>query len=335
MWPIIVKNEPRAELHLYYGMEHETQEFISYMKNLISVSKNVMDHGREPLELIIREKKMSSYQLYLNDSAAEIDCINIREGILCDCIPILSNNSLYKERDGLKLELNFCTSDVEELTLNLKNSGELISNIVKYYSTNDISKMITQLKKSNLLISWDLVSKLWLEEKNYDISHSINCFDSKLLKNTMKSKYDIVYYGGDCSLWNSNENYDLKGSEQAVKYLSENWAKLGYKVAVYTNVIEGNINNVDYFHWSKFDCLLKYNIIICWRMCSLEYILKFQKLDYEKLFLDIHDNTPIIKYYANSFNYFKNYIDTVIFKSEYSKNEFLKICDITHNFKII
>ena len=335
VWPIIVKNEPRSELHIYYGMNHETEEFKNSIKNLISLSKNVMDHGREPLELIIREKKISTYQLYLNDSAAEIDCINIREGILCDCIPIISNNSLYKERDGLKLNIDFSITDSNKLTLELNKCGELISKIVKYYDNEDISNMICKLKTSNLMISWNDVSQFWLNEQNYLNTNSVNCYNEKTLMNKMKSKYDIIYYGGDCTLWNSNDYSNLKGSEQAVKYLSEQWSNLGYKVAVYTNIIEGNINGVEYIHWSKFDCSLKYNIIVCWRLCSLEYISKLFKLDYEKLFLDIHDNTPVIKYYANIYNYFKTHIDTIIFKSEYSKNEFINYCNIEHNYVII
>ena len=335
VWPIIVKNEPRAELHIYYGMIHETTEFQNRIRNLISLSKNVMDHGREPLEMIIREKKLSTYQLYLNDHAAEIDCINIREGILCDCIPIISNNSVYKERDGLKININFNTSDVNELTLDLQNVGNLLSNVVKYYNNTDILKMISKLQTSNLLISWKFVADLWLKDENYITKNSINCYDNTYLLNKMKSKYDIVYYGGNCTKWDSNDYSELKGSEQAVKYLSEYWANKGYSVAVYTNIVERTLNGVDYIHWSKFDYLLKYNIIICWRLCSLEYISKFSTLNYEKLFLDIHDNTPVIKYYANVFNIFKDYIDTIIFKSEYSKKEFEKYCNIMHNSVII
>ena len=335
VWPIIVQNEPRAELHLYYGIVHETKEFKDYIKNLISLSKNVMDHGREPLELIIREKKLSTFQLYLTGVAAEIDCINIREGILCGCIPVISNDGVYCERDGLKFNINFNTTDSKVLTLELNNVGTTISNILKYYNSEDILNMQIQLQSSDLLISWKFVSDLWLYEKNYITENSINCYNEKILLNKMKSKYDIVYYGGDCTKWNSNDYSKLKGSEQAVKYLSECWAKQGYSVAVYTNVVEGSVNNVDYYHWTKFDIELKYNIIVCWRLCSLENIIKFTKLSFEKIFLDIHDNTPIIKHYANIYNYFKQYINTIIFKSEFSKNEFLKYCTIDHNYAII
>ena len=186
VWPFIVKNEPRAELHIYYGLVHETEDFKKYIKGLIAFSKNVMDHGREPLEMVIREKMLSTYQLYLNDHPAEIDCINIREGILCECIPIISNSSIYKDRDGLKIDIDFNTRDAGILTSDLNNAGILISNINKYYNDNDIKLMVSQIKKSELLIDWKFVSNLWLNEENYLCNTSINCYDKKIFDNNLK-----------------------------------------------------------------------------------------------------------------------------------------------------
>jgi FkbM family methyltransferase len=336
VWPIIVQNEPKAELHLYYGMILETSEYKQYIQSLIIQSKNVMDHSREPLELIVREKMLSTYQLYLNNHPAEIDCINIREGLLCECIPIISNSGIYKERDGFKINVNYSTHDAKVLTFELNNAGRLIANILKYINGNDHYNFVSKLKESELLINWETVSNYWLNDQNYLINKVVNCNDQQLLEYRMKSKYDIIYFGYECTKWDSNEWTKLGGSEQALKYLSEYWAKNGYRVAVYTNIKECSYNGVDYYHWNKFDLTQIYNIIVCWRLISLEPFANIiSDIKCNKIILDIHDNTPIIKAYAHVYEKCKNNIDTIIFKSLFSKNEFEKYCEIIHNFQII
>ena len=39
----------------------------------------VTDHGRQPLDVIVKEKHTSSFHLYFSKTAAETDCISIRE----------------------------------------------------------------------------------------------------------------------------------------------------------------------------------------------------------------------------------------------------------------
>lgn len=146
IWPEIIKIEPKAELHLYYGMDLVDDKFRGYMRNLIGNTKNVMDHGKQPLEIIAYEKFYSTYHLYYTDTKIEIDCISIRESILCGCIPIISTFGVFLERDGLKFR------EPNEIP---KFLGELFNNPdkVEYIRNN--------LFKSEYLFDWNYVSEKW------------------------------------------------------------------------------------------------------------------------------------------------------------------------------
>lgn len=102
LWPHIKELEPRAELHIYYGLrEDEDGEFVrSYQQRLI-VTKGVCDHGRQPITMIAREKHRANFQLYLTDTHAETDCISIRESLVAGCIPLLLDIAVFKERHGI------------------------------------------------------------------------------------------------------------------------------------------------------------------------------------------------------------------------------------------
>jgi hypothetical protein len=59
MWPVIHHLEPRAELHVYYGMNNVKDENFKNALTKLLAMPGVMDHGRQPMELIIREKYLS------------------------------------------------------------------------------------------------------------------------------------------------------------------------------------------------------------------------------------------------------------------------------------
>ncbi len=156
IWPMIVHNEPRAELHVYYGIDSINDEnYKNKLRSLLS-TKGVMDHGRQPLEIIVREKHLSTFNLYLNNSLAEIDCITIRESIAAGCIPILSNFGVYLERDGLKYDydpadISICKSISFDILKRMGN-GKLIEFLRKKFLN------------SKTIISWSDISEFWMKE---------------------------------------------------------------------------------------------------------------------------------------------------------------------------
>lgn len=106
MWPIIKNGEPRATFHIYYGMDQVRDEkFKNTMTQLLN-QPGVIDHGRQSVDVVIKEKQMASYHLYYSLTKAETDCISIRESACAGCVPILSKHYVFAERSGIHLDGN-------------------------------------------------------------------------------------------------------------------------------------------------------------------------------------------------------------------------------------
>jgi glycosyltransferase involved in cell wall biosynthesis len=150
VWPLIYRIEPRAELHIYYGLNSNNENWKNMMQMLLS-SPGVMDHGRQDVSMINREKHMSTFHLYLSSSQSEIDCISVRESLVAGCIPILTNFGIFKDRDGFHLD-----SDKG-------NIGLSIINLLKIDDV-DLENERLKLKQSKTIISWEDVANLWISE---------------------------------------------------------------------------------------------------------------------------------------------------------------------------
>ena len=155
IWPIIWKFEPRAELHVYYGMHLVTdQELIKRIRTLLS-QPGVMDHDRQPVEAISREKHLSTYQLYYTDSMAEIDCISIRESLVAGCIPLLADINLFHYRDGILLKW---FPDFQDYNTTIAYTILEIMN-----NSAGTAQLREQLAKSKTIISWTDCADIWLK----------------------------------------------------------------------------------------------------------------------------------------------------------------------------
>ena len=154
LWPEIYKREPRAELHVYYGMNHIYNEnFRNRLKQLLA-QPGVMDHGRQSMDIVIREKHLSTFHLYISDCIAEIDCISVRESLVAGCIPIISNTGVFAYRHGVHFNGKLVNQEV----------GRLIAdNIIdKMNNIEFINNAREQLKRSTTIINWHDVAKQWL-----------------------------------------------------------------------------------------------------------------------------------------------------------------------------
>jgi glycosyltransferase involved in cell wall biosynthesis len=158
IWPIIYKAEPRAELHVYYGMDYIYDDQFKLRLKLLLSQDGVMDHGRQSLSMVAREKYLSTFHLYLNDSIAEIDCISIRESLVTGCIPVISKFGVFAERHGLQFDWTPRDKD-------FNSKCETIANeLVQYMKdTQLIFKAREQLMVSPTIIKWEVVAKRWLE----------------------------------------------------------------------------------------------------------------------------------------------------------------------------
>lgn len=155
IWPIVYKFEPRAELHIYYGMHMiHNLDFKKTMQILLS-QPGVMDHGRQPVEIINREKHLSSFHLYYTDTLAEIDCISIKESLVAGCIPIISDIHLFKHRDGIRINWLPNTEDFNKqiacTIVELMHNGVLQQELRNKYS------------KSETIMSWKQCAEEWMK----------------------------------------------------------------------------------------------------------------------------------------------------------------------------
>jgi len=153
IFSIIKKIEPRAELHIYTGMENIADEpFKNKMLNLFSET-GVCEHGAQSSEIIAREKQMSTFELYVSNIINEVDCVSIRESVIAGCIPLVSNFGLFLEREGFKFDMNHEDPKVMQrvalLILNLMKDKSKID-----YARNDFTKIC----KTKL--SWEQVATL-------------------------------------------------------------------------------------------------------------------------------------------------------------------------------
>lgn len=156
VWNIIYKAEPTAELHVYYGMDYIFDDDFKTQMKLILSSPGVMDHGRQPMELIIREKHLSTFHIYLNNSIAEIDCISIRESLVAGCIPIISNFGVFSERHGLQYKWEPTNDEICKII-----AKDIIS---KMNNEDFINNAREQLFKSSTIVGWDTIATIWLND---------------------------------------------------------------------------------------------------------------------------------------------------------------------------
>lgn len=158
-WPIIYRHEPLCELHVYYGMDYITQneagiKFKESMQKLLS-TPGVMDHGKQSINIIKREKHISNFHLYVTSTVAETDCIAIKESLALGCIPIISNENVFKERDGIHIDID--KDDV-------KSYEKLAIEILKLLRMDKeiLEDKRKEGRKSKTLITWKQVSNEWL-----------------------------------------------------------------------------------------------------------------------------------------------------------------------------
>ena len=157
VWPVIwanFKNE-LPELHVMYGMEHIHDQNYRNKMIMLMGQPGVIDHGRIGRDMVVREKNLSTFHLYLSNSVAEIDCISIRESVVTGCIPILSNYGVFKERDGLHFDWDPTNIDV------MKRVANEICNKMKDFKL--IEETREQMQKSKTIVDWSIIAKTWLD----------------------------------------------------------------------------------------------------------------------------------------------------------------------------
>jgi len=160
IWPYIYNAEPKAEFHVYYGMDYIFDENFKLKLRFLLSQPGVMDHGRQPMDMIIREKYLSTFHIYLSDSIAEIDCISVRESLITGCIPIISMFGVFENRHGIQYNWD---------PTNKLICQAIAENIIKEMNNFEYIELARkQLMNSTTIVSWKNIAESWTRFCNID-----------------------------------------------------------------------------------------------------------------------------------------------------------------------
>jgi len=153
-WPEIHRQLPGSHLHIYYGWSPwQNVEEQSRIKQLMC-QPGIIHHGRVSNVEVIAEKYKSSMHLYPCHHPTEIDCINIRESALAGCIPVLSDQNVCPERDGVHVPGNPKEKEFHDLY------AETVIDLTRNPDRQD--EVRKKFKLSPLLFGWDYVADQWI-----------------------------------------------------------------------------------------------------------------------------------------------------------------------------
>jgi glycosyltransferase involved in cell wall biosynthesis len=153
-WPKIKKAIPDATFHIFYGMNRLARTPLGARLFKLFKQPGVEEHGRVDLEEIAKQKAISGFHLYVSNSPTEIDCISVRESLLCGSIPVLGTDYVFGERDGIHI-----TGSTDNSSTYKKAASVVIGSIKR--GSEYLEKKRNEFKKSKTIISWETVSENW------------------------------------------------------------------------------------------------------------------------------------------------------------------------------
>lgn len=157
-WPKIKAAIPDATFDIYYGMNRLAKTPLGMRLKPLFKQPGVKEHGRVSLKEVAEEKSKSAIHLYVSNSATEIDCISVRESLLCGSVPILGNDYVFKERDGIHVMGS--TDDVTTY----KKAAKVAIRLLNNPATLEAKRV--ELRNSKTIISWETVADVWLKMMN-------------------------------------------------------------------------------------------------------------------------------------------------------------------------
>jgi glycosyltransferase involved in cell wall biosynthesis len=154
-WPKIKAAIPEASIDIYYGLNRLAKTPLGIRLKKLFKQPGVNEHGRIPLSQIAKEKATSAIHMYISNSPTEIDCISVRESLLCGAVPVLGNDYVFKEREGV--HVSGSTSNPNTY----KKAGSTVIHLLKHQDA--LEKKRNELRKSDTIISWETVAERWLK----------------------------------------------------------------------------------------------------------------------------------------------------------------------------
>lgn len=153
-WPRIIKQIPDAEIHIFYGLNRLAKTPLGKKLKKLFKQKGVYEHGRVSLDEIAKQKCMSALHLYISNHETEIDCISVRESLVCGSVPVLGNDYVFKERDGVHVPGS------TKLASTYQKAASVVVDLLE--DQEKLARKREELKQSDTIISWDTVAEKWL-----------------------------------------------------------------------------------------------------------------------------------------------------------------------------
>jgi len=92
--------------------------------------------------------------LYISNHETEIDCISVRESLVCGSVPVLGNDYVFKERDGVHVQGS------TKLASTYQKAASVVVDLLE--DQEKLARKREELKHSDTIISWDTVAEKWL-----------------------------------------------------------------------------------------------------------------------------------------------------------------------------
>ena len=153
-WPKIKAAIPDATFDIFYGMNRLQKTPLGIKLRKLFKQPGVSEHGRVSLERIAKEKAKSAIHLYVSNSSTEIDCISVRESLVCGSVPVLGNDYVFKERDGVHVKGS--TDD----PATYRKAGSTVIDLLK--NQTKLQEKRSDLYKSKTIVSWESVAQEWI-----------------------------------------------------------------------------------------------------------------------------------------------------------------------------
>lgn len=159
-WPIIKKEIPEAQLHIYYGfvfreMGKDNEKWRHKMIKLME-QDGVFDHGMIAQEDLIKEKSTASIHYY-GGTYPEVDCISIRESAAVGCVPVTTTCGVFAEKKYCVLVEGEPTAQETQEALAYK-----VVDLLK--NPEQLSQIREQFMELAQQETWDKIALKWLAE---------------------------------------------------------------------------------------------------------------------------------------------------------------------------
>lgn len=159
-WPIIKKELPEAELHIYYGwnlfdaVHRNNPERMAWKAEMVHMmsQKGVFEHGRVGQEELVKAKASSTIHYFASDFE-EIDCISVRESALVGCVPVTTDYAALREKPyGVKVKGDPRLRETQEAAA---------KEIVRLIKTGEVEKYRDLCIEGAKKETWKEIAKKW------------------------------------------------------------------------------------------------------------------------------------------------------------------------------